>query len=105
MIASAPCGPTMDLLSEIGPPGDLVVGMLLSSDQVPHFDAVAQLGTANENRTPSSVTTCLRTVAEGDGDGESRAMPTTATIGGGHDNQPGDVGHPGKASHRAPPQR
>ena len=75
MIPSAPCDPPSDLLSEIGPPGDLLVGRLLN---------FAQFRTPNENRTPFSVTVCLEpgccAVAEGDDDGESSARPTPAII-------------------------
>src|SRR5829696_7050540 len=54
MIASAPCGPTMDLLTEIGPPADLSVEMLENLSQ-------PTVGTLKENRTPCSVTACLAT--------------------------------------------
>src|SRR5215203_5831018 len=54
MIASAPCGPTMDLLIEIGPPADLSVEMLENLSQ-------PTVGTLKENRTPPSVTACLTT--------------------------------------------
>jgi hypothetical protein len=89
-MASAPCAPTKDLLSEIGPRGDVLVGMLLNHSH-------PAVGTLNEKRTPASVTTNLapagtappavplrvklgRGVAEGEDEGESRAMPTTASI-------------------------
>src|SRR5829696_8750826 len=51
MIPSAPCDPTTDLLSEIGPPADLPVAMPLCLSQ--------PRGTLNENRTPFSVTVSL----------------------------------------------
>jgi hypothetical protein len=77
------------LLSEIGPLGDFLVGMLLKLSH--------HLGTLNENRTPFSVTVCLKggleagpalaadregpgcAVAAGEDEGETRVMPTTAT--------------------------
>src|SRR5215218_6784335 len=55
MMASAPCGPMLDLLTEIGPPADLSVEMLENLSQP------AVIGTLNENVTPSSVTACRAT--------------------------------------------
>jgi hypothetical protein len=98
----------MDLFSEIGPPADLSVEMLLNLSQPPGL----RVGTLNENRTPFSVTVSLDAhindatgahaaatreseatptltavgeepgcaVAEADAEGPSRVMPTTATI-------------------------
>src|SRR4249920_2700758 len=86
MMASAPCGPTTDLLSEIGPLGFLPVATRNLSQLI---------GTLNENGTPFSINTVsvlLRengrpvslepgcAVAAGEADGESSVMQTTATI-------------------------
>jgi hypothetical protein len=70
----------MDLLSEIGPPGDLPVGMLRNLSQ-------PVVGTLNENRTPFSITAKRLAVGEEPGcalakaedEGQSRVMQTTTT--------------------------
>ena len=54
MMASAPYGPTADLLIEIGPPADLSAEMLENLSQ-------PTVGTQKANGTPSSVTACLAT--------------------------------------------
>src|SRR5215208_4214715 len=108
MMASAPCATTMVLFSEIGPPADLSVELLLNLSQPPGLRA----GSLNENRTPFSVTVSLDShsndatgahaaatreseatpaltavgeepgcaVAEADAEDQSRVMATTATI-------------------------
>lgn len=79
MIPSAPCDPTTDLLSEIGPPADLPVEMLLCLSQ--------PRGTLNENRTPFSVTVSLdahindATGAHAAATRESEARPTLKAVG------------------------
>src|SRR5829696_9933035 len=79
MIPSAPCDPTTDLLSEIGPPADLPVAMPLCLSQ--------PRGTLNENRTPFSVTVSLdahindATGAHAAATRESEATPALTAVG------------------------
>src|SRR5918995_5936643 len=93
MIASASCGPTADLLRDIGfPPG-------LPAEEPPCLSQPSDRRAMNENRIPFSVTVCRAScqsearptlaavgekpgcvVAEGEDDGESKVMPMTATI-------------------------
>jgi hypothetical protein len=73
----------MDLFSEIGPPADLSVEMLLNPSQLPGL----RVGIRNENRTPFSVTVSDdahindATGAHGAATREAEATPTLPAVG------------------------